>query len=118
MEPHFIDNEERQRLRAKIEKEVSAMGYPPEFGTALAAGLGTERAMGKMLHYLTHADMPSMEEIADEWSPSATTAPSGAKRKKRNSIRTSTTKCSGRANSKTMKMNKKQEIENRKGLRE
>lgn len=46
MEPHFIDNEERQRLRAKIEKEVSAMG--------------------KMLHYLTHADMPSMEEIADE----------------------------------------------------
>ena len=65
MEPHFIDNEERQRLRAKIEKEVSAMGYPPEFGTALAAGLGTERAMGKMLHYLTHADMPSME-IADE----------------------------------------------------
>ena len=56
MEPHFIDNEERQRLRAK--------------------------------------------------------------RKKRNSIRTSTTKCSGRANSKTMKMNKKQEIENRKGLRE
>ena len=39
-------------------------------------------------------------------------------RKKRNSIRTSTTKCSGRANSKTMKMNKKQEIENRKGLRE
>jgi hypothetical protein len=42
------------------------MGYPPEFGTALAAGLGTERAMGKMLHYLTHADMPSMEEIADE----------------------------------------------------
>lgn len=47
MEPHFIDNEERQRLRAKIEKEVSAMGYPPEFGTALAAGLGTERAMGK-----------------------------------------------------------------------
>lgn len=66
MEPHFIDNEERQRLRAKIEKEVSAMGYPPEFGTALAAGLGTERAMGKMLHYLTHADMPSMEEIADE----------------------------------------------------
>lgn len=66
MEPHFIDNEERQRLRAKIEKEVSAMGYSPEFGTALAAGLGTERAMGKMLHYLTHADMPSMEEIADE----------------------------------------------------
>jgi hypothetical protein len=66
MEPHFIDNEERQRLRAKIEKEVSAMGYPPEFGTALAAGLGTERAMEKMLHYLTHADMPSMEEIADE----------------------------------------------------
>ena len=57
MEPHFIDNEERQRLRAKIEKEVSAMGYPPEFGTALAAGLGTERAMGKMLHYLTHADI-------------------------------------------------------------
>ena len=45
---------------------VVARGLPPEFGQALAAGLGTENAIRRMTGYLYGARPRSMEEIADE----------------------------------------------------
>ncbi|MBQ6491498.1 MAG: hypothetical protein IJI88_04415 [Atopobiaceae bacterium] len=45
---------------------VVARGLPPEFGQALAAGLGTENAIRRMTGYLHGARPRSMVEIADE----------------------------------------------------
>ena len=42
------------------------MGYPEEFGRAIAKNLGSEKTMRRMTAYLHHAKPRSAEEIADE----------------------------------------------------
>ena len=42
------------------------MGYPEEFGDAIAKGLGGEKAMCRMTSYLNLAKPGSAEEIVDE----------------------------------------------------
>ena len=45
---------------------VVELGFPVEFGAALAAGLGGEWSMRRMIGYLRGARPRSMEQIADE----------------------------------------------------
>lgn len=47
-------------------KAVVELGYPEEFGIALAAGLGGEWSMRRMVGYLRGSRPRTMEEIADE----------------------------------------------------
>ena len=42
------------------------MGYPKEFGIAIANNLRTEKTMSRMIGYLRNAKPQSAEEIADE----------------------------------------------------
>jgi len=42
------------------------MGYPREFGAAIADNLGSEKTMSRMTGYLRQAKPASAEEIADE----------------------------------------------------
>lgn len=42
------------------------MGYPEEFGKAVAKNLGSEKTMRRMTVYLHQAKPRSAEEIADE----------------------------------------------------
>ena len=42
------------------------MGYPEEFGRAIAKNRGSEKTMRRMTAYLHHAKPRSAEEIADE----------------------------------------------------
>ena len=42
------------------------MGYPKEFGIAIANNLRTEKTMSRMIGYLRNAKPRSAEEIADE----------------------------------------------------
>jgi len=42
------------------------MGYPEEFGKAVAKNLGSEKTMRRMTAYLHNAGPRSAEEIADE----------------------------------------------------
>lgn len=55
----------KEAYRELIETIV-AMGYPEEFGKAIAKNLGAERAMRRMTSYLSQAKPQSAEEIADE----------------------------------------------------
>ena len=45
---------------------VVHMGYPEEFGKAIAKNLGSEKTMRQMTAYLYSAKPRSAEEIADE----------------------------------------------------
>ncbi len=45
---------------------IKAMGYPEEFGQAIAKNLGSEKTMRRMIAYLYSARPRSAEEIADE----------------------------------------------------
>lgn len=45
---------------------IKAMGYPEEFGKAIAKNLGSEKTMRRMTAYLYSARPRSAEEIADE----------------------------------------------------
>ena len=51
---------------AQICRLIRNMGYPEEFGYALAEELKTENAMRRMVGYLLSADHPRMEDIVDE----------------------------------------------------
>lgn len=55
----------KEAYRNLIEAVVS-MGYPEEFGKAIAKNLGSENTMRRMTAYLYHARPRSAEEIADE----------------------------------------------------
>lgn len=46
--------------------KITSLGYPAAFGQQIARSLGTEKAMNRMLSYLSHDFKPSMEDIADE----------------------------------------------------
>jgi len=45
---------------------IVRMGYPEEFGKAIARNLGSEKTMRRMTAYLHAAKPRSAEEIADE----------------------------------------------------
>ncbi len=45
---------------------ITRMGYPEEFGKAIAKNLGSEKTMRRMTAYLYSARPRSAEEIADE----------------------------------------------------
>jgi hypothetical protein len=62
--------EEKERSRAELHSElvrtIVNMGYPAEFGDAIATQLGTENTMQRMIGYLNRMQPQSAEEIADE----------------------------------------------------
>ena len=45
---------------------IIRMGYPEEFGAAIARNLGSEKLMNRMTAYLNYAKPRSAEDIADE----------------------------------------------------
>ena len=45
---------------------ITRMGYPEEFGRAIAKNLGSEKSMRRMTAYLYSAKPRSAEELADE----------------------------------------------------
>ena len=55
----------REAYRELLEAIVR-MGYPEEFGKAIARNLGSEKTMRRMTAYLYSARPRSAEEIADE----------------------------------------------------
>ena len=62
--------EERERTREELHSElvetIVNMGYPVEFGDAIANQLETENTMQRMIGYLNRMQPQSAEEIADE----------------------------------------------------
>ena len=62
--------EEKERIRAELYSElvqtIVNMGYPAEFGDAIAKQLGTGNTMQRMIGYLHRMQPQSAEEIADE----------------------------------------------------
>lgn len=58
--------DERTRLYQELIRALEKMGYPEEFGAAIAGNLRTEKTMSRMLGYLRNAHPRSAEEIADE----------------------------------------------------
>jgi hypothetical protein len=62
-----MDNKEtREELRKELIDTIVNMGYPAEFGQAIAGQLGTEMTMNRMIGYLHRMQPQSAEEIADE----------------------------------------------------
>lgn len=62
-----MDNKEtREELRKELIDTIVNMGYPAEFGQAIAEQLGTEMTMNRMIGYLHRMQPQSAEEIADE----------------------------------------------------
>lgn len=57
---------QREKLHSDVKEKIVSMGYPASFGDAIADQLRTEKAMCRMLGYLSHARPRSAEEIADE----------------------------------------------------
>lgn len=58
--------DERARIYRLLVETITKMGYPEEFGKAVAENLRTEKTMSRMLAYLRAAKPKSAEEIADE----------------------------------------------------
>ncbi len=56
----------REEMHLKLVDLIERMGYPREFGHAIAVSLRTEKAMARMMNYLIKARPGSAEEIADE----------------------------------------------------
>ena len=58
--------DERERVYWELVDTIVRMGYPEEFGRAVATNLRTENTMNRMIRYLHQARPRSAEEIADE----------------------------------------------------
>ena len=58
--------DERTRVYRELLQTIVRMGYPEEFGTAIADNLRTEKTMSRMIGYLNQAKPKSADEIADE----------------------------------------------------
>ncbi|MBO5998208.1 MAG: hypothetical protein J6P87_00810 [Lachnospiraceae bacterium] len=58
--------DERTRIYHELVQTIVKMGYPEEFGKAVANNLRSEKTMSRMIGYLHHAKPRSAEEIADE----------------------------------------------------
>ncbi len=55
-----------EELKNTIIRLVTEKGYPAELGLLMAAQLGTEYTMNRMISYLTHVTPGSAEEMVDE----------------------------------------------------
>lgn len=55
-----------EQLKEDIIRLVTKKGYPAELGLLMAAQLGTEYAMNRMVSYLSHVTPGSAEEMVDE----------------------------------------------------
>lgn len=58
--------DEKAMARLDLIRTLARMGYPDEFGAAIADNLRTEKMIRRMIGYLQHARPRSAEEIADE----------------------------------------------------
>ena len=58
--------DEQTIARLDLIRTLARMGYPEEFGAAIADNLRTEKMIRRMIRYLEHARPRSAEEIADE----------------------------------------------------
>lgn len=58
--------ETKEYLSEKLIRRLCELGYPYEFGDAIATQLGTPKTIGRMLSYLERGNPSSAEEIADE----------------------------------------------------
>ena len=58
--------DERERVYWELVDTIVRMGYPEEFGRAVATNLRTENTMNRMIRYLHRGRPGSAEEIADE----------------------------------------------------
>ena len=56
----------KEQTRLSLIETVKRLGYPEEFGVLIAAELGTEKQMARMISYLVRLKPQSAEEIADE----------------------------------------------------
>ena len=56
----------REQIRSDLIQTLVRMGYPEEFGTAIADNLRTEKTMSRMIGYLNQAKPKRADEIADE----------------------------------------------------
>ena len=62
----MVNESGRKEAYNNLIKTVIQMGYPEDFGTAIARNLGSEKMMNRMTAYLNYAKPRSAEEIADE----------------------------------------------------
>lgn len=60
------ETDSRETAYDHLIQTITRMGYPEEFGAAIARNLGSEKMMNRMTAYLHHARPRSAEEIADE----------------------------------------------------
>ncbi len=58
--------DERMKIARELIDTITRMGYPEDFGIAVAQNLRTEKTMSRMIGYLRNAKPGSAEEIADE----------------------------------------------------
>ncbi len=56
----------KEHTRLSLIETVKRLGHPEEFGILIAAELGTEKQMARMISYLVRLRPQSAEEIADE----------------------------------------------------
>ncbi len=56
----------KEQTRLSLIETVKKLGHPEEFGMLIAAELGTEKQMARMISYLVRLKPQSAEEIADE----------------------------------------------------
>lgn len=61
-----LHDAQKTKYGSLLIQKIQEMVYPPEFGAAIASGLGTVKSMSRMLGYLSQAHPGSAEEIADE----------------------------------------------------
>ncbi len=60
------NHEEWDRVRKELVREIESLGFPGEFGDAIARGIGGPKAIERMTRYLRQAKPSTMEEVADE----------------------------------------------------
>jgi hypothetical protein len=58
--------DERVKAAETLTRMLCRKGYPEEFGRTVAAQLGTEKTIGRMISYLSKAGRVSAEDIVDE----------------------------------------------------
>ena len=55
-----------EKLKETLIHLTTAKGYPAELGMLMAANLGTEKSLQRMISYLSHTTPGSAEEMVDE----------------------------------------------------
>lgn len=76
--------EELERLRNQIIKLVEEKGYPGELGALAADSLGSEKAMTRMIGWLSHSEPGVRKILLTKCLLSVRTGTTGVKRRKPN----------------------------------